>query len=1025
MQDTHRGSAGIYAPPPPVSAPTSVTEAVVAQLPPLAQPPPPRSPTTSSPAKRSVTASSVAVIRSPMAMNTLQTCGSAVGSSPVGAVTAANGAMEDASPLSTTTAAAEYAEIEQKQIELRSVVEHRILTLECSLQRREEELEVLRAQLRKTEEDYQFNYDLIKDRDAALEEAATQLQSLYDELKRLKSEEAATTKRLEGLEQETHQLRQRLRETEVRREEAVQKVQQAYQLKERQLKDAITHKDTALEAEKQRLHEEYLRRFKTLDDARVEVTQKSEALAVELEDKWKQQLQRMEEKLSASLETIDAVQREKMACEGRCVEVTQALSLLKHEHETLQQRYDAAVAELAEKQCKFEAKLNECSAIMGQGIATAEDSIRQHTQRANKLEIECGQLQSQVTDLQERLQAARLQRDEDAKRFLEESRETQERYRQAASQVEEQRRTWIETELQLSQRVQKVQSELEAAQQDNSALLSRVSEWQKLHESSERRRVQCEQELERGRRELQRCSEEEQRTAAHAQELQRVADEKLHAAGRDAEDAREEAERVRRQQRDAQERSQAEMARLTRELHASEAARRALEEHYHLAEDVNGQRGLIDALRRDKEALEKKALELERTNAAIREQVASFTMELQNDPVVKSAKETQRRVQELQEDLLRARDDNQRLQDALREKEEETSRYQLEILRARSTETAALHQRDREDQRLRQEYQNAKEAYERMRQSLKEQQYQQQQRRRAPSGKPEEGDEGSDSDKGEAKSHRRGGKRPGDGPEKDMVLLREAELWRRKYLQLEQSVRDLLRERDSLTKELHLTRQDVDALTSEKQSLVDLNSLLKAQLREAYRTALEYPQQQHQQQQQQQQQNQQQLQPAVFPQHLDLATVSSRATVAAAAGESSQSAPQLAVDAVLSSGSAAAAKRAAGGGATQKLSADAERLAVLEEELAAMKAHMVAQRPGAVRPMRHGIPSTAVSTTTATAAVGAGRGSTRKSLKERPQQQEQQQQQASTCASMSRSLSRSGVPLVQRGSTAVRHYGYL
>ncbi|RNF16894.1 200 kDa antigen p200 [Trypanosoma cruzi] len=963
---------------------------------------PPHSSCAPSPVGRSATVIGGAVIRSPMAMTSPAAHTTSIAAAAAASSAAAGRAMESASPVSTTTAA-EYVEIEQKQAELRSVVEHRIMTLERSLKRREEEIEALKMQLLKTEEDYQFNYELIKDRDAALEEAATQLQVLYDELKRRKSEELTLSKRLEGFEKETHHLRQRLRETEVEREQTVQRVQQMYQQKERQIKEAFGQKETALETEKQRLHEEYLKRFKAMDDIREETADKSEALAKELEAKWGQQVRGLEEKLVASTKVMDAVQSEKAAIESRYSEASQALSLLKHENESLQQQHQVFVAEAAEKQSELEAKLNEYNAVMGQGIATAEDSIRQQTRRANMLEVECGQLQSQVTELQERLQASRIQRDDDTKRLMEESNKMRENYRQAETQMEERRRNWADRERQLTLQLQRLQEELEDARKKGDTAVSRMGELQARYEVSQEERARCEEEIERFRRDLQRCREEEQRTAAHAQEVQRAAEEKIRNAGREVEVAQEEVERLKKRLFEAQERSQSEAARLTRELHASEAARQALEEHFHLAEDANGQRALIENLRREKEALERRVLELEQTNAAIRDQVASFTMELQNDPVVKSAKETQRRVQELQEQLLQAREDVQRLRDTLREKEEELSRYQLEILRARSAETAVLHQRDQEDQRLREEYQSAKEAYESMRKALRDQkQQQQQQRSRVSPGKPATLNQKSGSDDDDRRDrHRSGEKKVSCAAERDPVSIREADLWRRKYLQLEQNLRDLLRERDSLARELRLTRQDVDALTSEKQSLVDLNSLLKAQLREAYRTALEYPQLTLRPPTPEQRQHQggQKQQPAIVPMQTDTNLESGKKAVQ----DSSQPVPSLAVDAFFRGVSA------------PQSSVDAERLSALEVELAAMKASMLNHRQSFTRASRSG----------GGGAVAASKDrDTRRQLQ---QQQQQQKPQKNTpqIASMSRSLSRSGAPLVHRGSSAVRHYGYM
>ncbi|RHW69322.1 hypothetical protein DPX39_100135700 [Trypanosoma brucei equiperdum] len=940
-----------------------------------------RTPSSSSPAKRLQSFSSGAVIYSPMVMQST-THGTTATSASVGV------SGEDASPISSY-AAAEYEEIERKQYELRSAVEQRISTLEHALRQREEELEAVRMQLLKTEEDYKFNYNLIKDRDAALAEAATQVQSLYSELKRHRSDDALTAKRLEESEQQAQRLGQRLREVEEEKERALQQMQGAYELREKQLKEDIHNKGILMEKEKQRLHDEYLRRFKALDDARAELATKGQMLATEVEEGWRQQVNRLEAELRASVDAMDALQREKVENEGRLGETSRALSLLKQEHELLQHRFQSTTASAADQKQKYEQKLAECRATMNHGITTAEDTVRQHVQRVSTLEAECGRLQRELTELQDRLQTTQFQRDEDTRHFINENRRAQEQYDQAAAQIEEQRRNMDETQRQFALRLQQLECDLGIALEAKKEAMCRVREYQDRCDGLQREHLQQHSEVERLRRELQQSREEEKITAARALEVQQLADEKTIAASRDVELAHAELQMQQRRMLDSQERAQAEVARLTRELHASEAARHAVEEQYRLVEDANGHRALIEALRCDKETLERKVLDLERANAAIREQVSSFAIELQNDPAVKTAKEMQHRVRELQEDLLRAREDNDQLRSSLREREEEVSRHRIEVLRLRSTGSVFLEQQNVGVRR----HQTSEVACGCLSRGDSDRRKQQQplcgnKKYRLPSDKPaahedDSSDRSSSSNRGRGAGF--GGQRVVMGKRlahKDGTLARKVESLRHRCLQLEQDARGLLRERDNLAKELELTRRDVDALTSEKQSLVDLNSLLKAQLREAYRTALECSQQCRRRQ-------------AVAGQPPD---------------PRAEAVETVAVEPPNPGRLLTAGDMPNVAGAPRALSLDSERFAALEEELTAIKAHMLHKHSGCSRTSRH-------------QAVSASPGN-QKRLQGKPGKEESHCPGASAAPS-SRSASQNKVTVVKRGSGAVRHYGYL
>ncbi|EPY17103.1 peptidoglycan-binding protein lysin domain-containing protein [Strigomonas culicis] len=263
---------------------------------------------------------------------------------------------------------------------------------------------------------------------------------------------------------------------------------------------------------------------------------------------------------------------------------------------------------------------------------------------------------------------------------------------------------------------------------------------------------------------------------------------------------------------------------------------------------------LVQALRGEKEVLERQVHELERANGEIQQQVASFTLELQNDPLIKSAKETQARAQQLQEELVEAREEVQRLRDRLRDKEEEMGRYQMDILRSQlvlgGAAGAAGGPPTAEQAALRDEYASLRQSYETLCAQFEKERVRRHQRRssrKAASVSSSASRSSSSSSNHAARRRRRrrgASTRPAPPPLPDAAsagtpsasyLLQEAELWRQKYLQLEQHLRTLLTERDRLRRELRVSQEAAAALQSEKQSLLDLNALLKAQLREASR----------------------------------------------------------------------------------------------------------------------------------------------------------------------------------------------
>nr|CCC94326.1 conserved hypothetical protein [Trypanosoma congolense IL3000] len=929
-----------------------------------------------------------AVICSPIAMEaTIQAAAAGA------AVPTTVGASGDDTSTASSQGIGGYEEIGRLKDELLNDTQYHISSLVQTLKRREEEFEAVRLQLRKTEEDYQFNYNLIKERDAALSDAAKQLQTLYSELKRRKSESAAAVKRIEDLDQEVQKLRKRLRETEEQKEQSLQRAQQTHELREEQLREDIRDRSAALEEEKKRLHDEYLKRFKSLDDTRAEVTEKFRVMATEEEEKWRRKVHGLETQLHASLSAREALQRERCDMEARLNERNQAYTLLKQEKESLQQQYQLALTDAEDQKQKFEQRLSECTVAMSQGIVTAEGVVRQQVHRASVLEVENGRLHGQVAELQERLKAVQLQLEEDARRFTDERRTAQDQYSGLTMQIEEQRRSFDESSRQHALRIRQLERDLEAECELRKEVLTRVEQLQGKCETSEREHAEQQREVERLRRELQISRQEEKFSSVRAQEVQQNANEEVLAAHREVESVRTELQLQQRRLLEVQERAQADSARLTRELHASEAARKAMEDQCSLLEKGGNHQALIESLRNNKEALEQKVLDLERTNAAIREQVSSFTMELKNDPAVKAAKEMQHRVQELEADLLSARESVEQLQCALREKDDEISRCQIEMLRMRQSDTILKERRESEAQHLQGLCRATMAPCQQFGVHISHQKHQRSGKSRADSslrppafGSAESDSCSSDSNpKGRnARDRMRSAGNHSRSSRRDSSLIREVESWQKRCLQLDHNIRNLLREREHLKRELQLTRQDVDALTSEKHSLVDLNSLLKVQLREAYHTALECS---HQRQRQQ---------------HQQAGNNSSNSVAdggAVPVAESSGSRQRLTVDNVL-----------IGTTESKLATSHLERLALLEEELAAVKDHVLHRQTGRALTSRHRDASTSLTA--------------QRTRRTQPQRERQRGHEANTVPS-SRSANYCKTPVVKRGPVAVRHYGYL
>ncbi|CAD2222316.1 200 kDa antigen p200 [Angomonas deanei] len=747
------------------------------------------------------------------------------------AVPRGNAVHPSASPVRqgtvSPTSTIDYAEIEQKQSELRHAVEYRVTALEKCLAEREEEIAKLKYQLQKMEEDYQFNYNLIAERDAALGEASSQLQRLYRELKQATTAGGSLETQLESKQKELQEVRDRLRECEEEKDACRRRLEKEFAVKEEHLFETVQLQRKELEEAHDREHKEYLAKVREFDKQRQEMEGRHQTTVKELKERFTSRLEAAEAELE--VKSREADDKHKLLMEEQ-----KKVSAAQQQQWILEQRCQSTAEELKGLKQWIEdrqGQQQESQAL--ESIASLEQALREESRKSSRLDLERTRLQSELVDVQERLQRALKAREADSASHMKECQELRQNYEAASAAMEELRRKWSETEHRLQATV------LEQAKQSatTEAELRRALETALADKTQlEETRVlkgRLEHEVEGLRQESRRWREEAETTGKRAVQEKAAAEEKILSLERQLQEVRQEYDTHRSEALVAQERYQTEASRLTRELHASEAARSTLEDQYHLLEASNHQSVLVASLRSEKENLTRQVEELTRVNGEIQQQVAAFTAELQNDPLVAKAKETQQRVQTLQGELLAAKEELETMKDSLQDKEEEIARYQLEVLRAQVVVGSPIKTDGKESAVgvLTQQYETLRQSYQEVRQQLEKER---RRRDRANNNNNNNSINMSSDGEGEDGEHHA-------TPAPSYPSIKEAEVWRQKSLQLEQHVRTLLAEREKLKKEVTRLQSLEVNLQSEKQSLLNLNALLKSQLREACRVHMTSP----------------------------------------------------------------------------------------------------------------------------------------------------------------------------------------
>lgn len=773
----------------------------------------------------------------------------------------------------------DYGNVQQMMGDLWHTMDYQVQSQAQSLAMREEEIAVLTSRLRKLEEDHVFNYQLIGERDAALEEASVQQQRLCRELRRLTEESTRMEARIEATEAELRASRQRTREVEAERETEVRQIQKEFLIKEQHLLETMRAKETALEGEKQQQHHSYMEQAKMLEEERLALQGRDLSVSQEAEARYRHQIERLQEEVEVLHLSLKSARESQSDAEQKRMALESQQRAAKQEADAALQRLDVVTVEASLKVKTLEERLVQNVAESEKRVAAAEAAMREYAGNSSRSEMERTRLQSMLAEAQERLQHLTSRYEEDVQRYVKERQtllatsdaasaatvEAEEKLRAVERELEKQRRA-------VTDEVARAQRQIDKSDDEKAAALRQVSE-------SKEACGRLENKVELLEAEVKRWREEEQKTANSIRAERSAWEEKLRLTEYQLQTLKDATSEQKRRTQESLERAQSEAMRLERELHASNAARRALEDQLHLDDDRQSQLHLIRALQMEKSQLQQRISDLEHTNSEVQQQVANFTLELQNDPVIKAAKETQHRVVELQQELLDSKAAQQELHNALKEKEEEAARHQADMLRVQllteemsssplegppyivagrpTLSDRVSHALRRQHQQMRTEYTQMRQSYEEMLKELNRQHRRQTRRRKSSATRTVSSTVSASSSRSSSKSSRRHRRRtrsaehpakvaeplpvstPSPSTARTTHLLQEAEVLRHRCSQLEEHVRGLLRERDRLKRELHLSNQDAAALLSEKQSLIDMNALLKAQLRDAFHMRVE------------------------------------------------------------------------------------------------------------------------------------------------------------------------------------------
>lgn len=578
-------------------------------------------------------------------------------------------------PLSTSSS--RTSAIAARQEELQATVSQHIEILEHTVVMREEEIAAAHRKLAQLEEDYQFNLSLISERDEALAEASNGLSRAYGELTSVKIERDEACRLQQRSEEECQGLRETVHHLEMERERESSKWRteagSQIALWERKYQEL----QQAMKVKGDEEHTHYMALVAELEEERERLRASREATQhhyetslAEMKKVHEREQRTIREQLLQAIKLQEVSEQEKAKVEAHFQELQRDVALQQQRHAIVveaQQKGKEQEREMLMKE--MDERIGSVDVALRAAVAGRQDA----EQAREALTARVVALEKEVLTQKQEYELATAQW-EASRGDLESKVASAESIRVAAGR-------------QRQADCQRLEEECQTLRQD---LLRAQREGDELRTARDENRenvIQKEREVDRLTEEVRHWKDEEERTAARGKTnllrtMERV---------QELEDAIEEMKDTMRLQQtrfhDITENANGEATRLRQELHASEVARAALEEQWHLFQDTNKTQLLLEGTREEKEQLAKRVLELERVNAEVRQQVATFTLELQNDPILKGAKENVVQISELQRQLLEAQYTHQVLQEKLREREEELARTKVQLLHHSSNAT--------------------------------------------------------------------------------------------------------------------------------------------------------------------------------------------------------------------------------------------------------------------------------------------------------------------------------------------------
>lgn len=571
--------------------------------------------------------------------------------------------------ISLATSSSTHA-IAARQQELQNTVSQHIELLERTITIREEEIAAAYRQLAQVEEDYQFNLSLISERDNALCEASSDISKAYGELSSIKLERDEARRLQQGLEEECRVLHDRVRLLESERSQEWTKWRNEagaqialWEGKYLELEQQTKRKGDEEHAHYMALVAELEEERERLRISREAAHQQYKASIAELKKNSEEEDKKMQAGLLEAINAQELAKQEKVALEARYQELQREAALQEQRHAIALEAIQRGKTQEREMLLKD----------VDERISSVDTALRAAISGRQEAEQKSEALAARVASLEREAQAHREEQEAAAARWATERQElesqvqTVEAMRLAATREHKADCQHLEVDCQA------LRHELNQVKREAGEMRNTRDEWRE-------KTMEKEREVERLREEVVHWKDEEERTAAKGKAnllrtMERV---------QELEDAVEEMKDTMREQQvrfhDITESAQGEASRLRQELHASEVARAALEEQFHLLRDTNKAQLLLESTQAEKEQLAKRVMQLEHVNAEVRQQVATFTLELQNDPIIKGAKEYAVRIPELQRQLLDAQCEHQILREKLKEREEELSRSKLELL---------------------------------------------------------------------------------------------------------------------------------------------------------------------------------------------------------------------------------------------------------------------------------------------------------------------------------------------------------